>query len=162
MVSQSSASFAFLKGSLISIFFVSALYVSGLYAGVYKWTDEQGRVHYSDRPVSGTSTEVKIKQPPPAEGDNSSSPQQRQDKMRRMLDAYEEERSNKREAKQEAKKEREQRKKKCIYAKDRYNSHNRATGIYNYDKEGERRYMNDSQRQAHMQKLKAEVERWCK
>ena len=140
---------------------VSIIFSQSLYAGVYKWTDEHGRVHFSDRPVSDSSTEVKIKQTPSSES-SGSSPQQRQQKMRKMLDAFEEERSEKKEAKQKAKQEREKRKKKCIYAKDRYNSHNRARGIYNYQKDGERSYLSEAERKNHMKKLKADVDRWCK
>jgi hypothetical protein len=82
--------------------------------------------------------------------------------MRKMLNALEEERIEKREAEQKAKQEREKRKKKCLYAKDRYTSHNRASGIYNYQKDGQRNYLSDAERKSHMQRLKAEIDRWCK
>jgi hypothetical protein len=82
--------------------------------------------------------------------------------MKRMLDAFEEDRNNKKEAKQKAKKQRETAKKRCLYAKDRYDSHNRATGIYNYKKDGQRHYLSEQERKSHMVKLKAEVDRWCK
>jgi vacuolar-type H+-ATPase subunit I/STV1 len=146
---------------LVRTILISAIFSQSLFAGVYKWTDENGRVHFSDRPVSESSTEVKIKKAPSSDTSNSSS-QQRQQKMRKMLDAFEEERNEKKEAKQKAKKEREKRKKKCIYAKDRYNSHNRASGIYSYKKDGQKNYLSDADRKTHMQRLKAEVDRWCK
>jgi hypothetical protein len=132
-----------------------------LNAEVYKWRDEQGRIHYSDRPVSESSTEVKIRQAPPG-APRASTTHQRQEKMRRMLDAYDEARSDKKEAKLKAKKEREKRKMKCVYAKDRYQQHRGATGIYNFDEAGNRRYLNEADRKRHMQKLKAEVAHWCK
>ncbi|MES9833417.1 MAG: DUF4124 domain-containing protein [Candidatus Thiodiazotropha sp. DIVDIV] len=141
--------------------FISFTFPQILFAGVYKWTDEQGRVHFSDRPVSESSTEVKIREAP-ANSSADTMPEQRQQKMKRMLDSYQEDRSNKKEARQKAKKEKEKRKKKCIYAKDRYNSHNRAGGIYNFKKDGERRYLSDAERQSHMKQLKADVDRWCK
>ncbi|MCG7925274.1 MAG: DUF4124 domain-containing protein [Candidatus Thiodiazotropha taylori] len=146
---------------LLRVMLFSAIFSQSLCAGVYKWTDEHGRVHFSDRPVSESSTEVKIKQTP-SSGSSAESPQQRQQKMRKMLDAFEEERSEKKEAKQKAKQEREKRKKKCIYAKDRYNSHIRASGIYNYKKDGQKSYLSDAERKSHMQRLKADVDRWCK
>ncbi|MCU7866556.1 MAG: DUF4124 domain-containing protein, partial [Candidatus Thiodiazotropha sp. (ex Lucinoma borealis)] len=43
--------------TLFSLFLFFAL-LFGTYqleAGVYKWTDEQGRVQFSDRPVTGES-----------------------------------------------------------------------------------------------------------
>ncbi|MEW8628055.1 MAG: DUF4124 domain-containing protein [Candidatus Thiodiazotropha sp.] len=147
--------------ALLRVMLISTIFSQSLYAGVYKWTDEHGRVHFSDRPVSESSTEVKIKQAPASDSANQS-PQQRQQKMRKMLDAFEEERSEKKEAKQKAKNEREKRKKRCIYAKDRYNSHSRASGIYNYQEDGQKSYLSDAERKNHMKKLKADVDRWCK
>ncbi|MES9939770.1 MAG: DUF4124 domain-containing protein [Candidatus Thiodiazotropha sp. 6PLUC2] len=141
--------------------FIAIVYPQMLHAGVYKWTDEQGRVHFSDRPVSESSTEVKIR-PAPSNSSSNEIPEKRQQKMKRMLDSYQEDRSNKKEARQKAKKEKEKRKAKCIYAKDRYKSHNRARGIYNFKKDGERSYMSDAERQSHMKQLKADVDRWCK
>jgi hypothetical protein len=142
---------------LFSFFFYGPL----LQAGVYKWTDEQGRVHFSDRPVSESSTEVKIKKAP-TRGPGSNGSEERQLQMKRMLDVYQEDRANKKEARTKAKKEREKRKAKCIYAKDRYKSHSRATGIYGFNKEGKRSYLDDEQRKSHMKRLKADVDRWCK
>jgi hypothetical protein len=146
---------------LVWVILISIVFSQGLYAGVYKWTDEQGRVHFSDRPDSESSTEVKIQQAP-SSGTSNGSSQHRQQKMRKMLDALEEERIEKRETEQKAKKEREKRKKKCRYAKDRYNSHNRASGIYSYQKDGQRSYLSDDERKSHMKKLKADIERWCR
>jgi hypothetical protein len=146
---------------LMWVVLICIVFSQGLYAGVYKWTDEQGRVHFSDRPVSESSTEIKIKQAPSSNA-SGSSPQHRQQKMRKMLDALEEERIEKREAEQKAKQDQEKRKKKCLYAKDRYNSHNRATGIYSYQEDGQRNYLSDDERKSHMRKLKADIDRWCK
>jgi hypothetical protein len=146
---------------MILLFLVLFAVVTDLQAGVYKWTDENGKVHFSDRPVSESSTEVKIRQAP-TDSSTNEAPQERQLKMKRMLDAFEEDRNKKKEAKQKAKKDREKRKKLCLYAKDRFNSHNRATGIYNYKKDGQRHYLSEEERKSHMKKLKAEIDRWCK
>lgn len=131
-----------------------------LQAGVYKWVDENGRVHFSDRPTASESTEVRIKQQertaPSADQHN------RKLKMQRMLDVYQEEREEKREAKQKQQEAKTRRKQNCARAKDRYNSHVRARGIYNYDKNGERQYLSDDERARHMKSLKSEISRWCK
>lgn len=39
-----------MRGALISVLLVAALPVG---AGVYRWVDDTGRTHYSDRPVAG-------------------------------------------------------------------------------------------------------------
>lgn len=131
-----------------------------LQAEVYKWVDDQGRVHFSDRPVDTDSTAVKIK-----EGDAPRVPagqEERQQKMQRMLDVYAEERAEKQEAMQKQKAEGQRRKQNCVQAKDRYNSHLRASGIYNLGNEGKREYLSEAERAQHMKRLKAEIARWCR
>ncbi|MCU7921420.1 MAG: DUF4124 domain-containing protein [Candidatus Thiodiazotropha sp. (ex Dulcina madagascariensis)] len=150
-----------LQGTVPLLLVVPLLFPLGLEAGVYKWTDEQGRVHFSDRPVTGESTEVKIKERPASQPPVSNQ-QERQLKMKRMLDVYEEDRAVKKEADQKQAQERKKRKRNCARAKDMYASHSRASGIYDLGKDGERRFLNDAARTRHMQKLKAEVARWCK
>lgn len=144
------------------LFFACLIFATSLHAGFYKWTDEKGQIHFSDRPVSDSSTEVKIRQAQVANSAINDVSEQRNDKMKRMLAAYEDDRNAKKEAKQKAKQDREKRKKKCVYAKDRYNSHNRAAGIYIFEKDGERKYLDEAERLSHMQSLKVDVERWCK
>jgi hypothetical protein len=143
------------------LFSVCLIFATSLHAGFYKWTDEKGQVHFSDRPVSGSSTEVKIRQTHP-NGAGSDISEQRLSKMKRMLGAFEDDRNAKKEARQKANQDREKRKKKCMYARDKYNSHNRAAGIYNFNKDGERKYLDEVERQRHMQSLKVDVERWCR
>jgi hypothetical protein len=131
-----------------------------LRAEVYKWVDDQGRVHFSDRPADAQSTAIKIKQ-----GEAPAAPlgvEDKQMKMQRMLDVYAEERAQRQEAMQKQKKERQQRKKNCALAKDRYNSHLRASGIYNLGSDGKRQYLSDEERSSHMKRLKADINRWCK
>jgi hypothetical protein len=146
-------------GILLLLFGVS-LVGQQLRAEVYKWVDDKGRVHFSDRPVDTESTAVKIRQgdaPAAATGQD-----ERQLKMQRMLDVYAEERTERQEAKQKQKAERQQRKQNCARAKDRYNSHLRARGIYDLGSDGKRQYMSDDERAKHMKRLKAEISRWCK
>ncbi len=131
-------------------------------AGVYQWTDDQGQVHYSDRPVADTAREVPIKpspsEPPTADEDGAS----REERTRRMLDVYQEDREKKQQARKKESAEREKRKRNCIVAKDRYQSASRARGIYSFKKDGERQYMDEAARAKYMHKLKKNIEKWCR
>jgi 2-polyprenyl-6-methoxyphenol hydroxylase-like FAD-dependent oxidoreductase len=131
-----------------------------LQAEVYQWVDEQGRVHFSDRPNEDGSTGIKIKEQQDAP--TSDGPSERQQKMQRMLDVYAEERAEREEAKQKQQAELKKRKQYCARAKDRYNSHTRATGIYNLGSDGERRYLSEEERARHIKQLKSDIARWCK
>ncbi|MES9814319.1 MAG: DUF4124 domain-containing protein [Candidatus Thiodiazotropha sp.] len=143
-----------------SLLFVLLMAGLPLQAEVYKWVDEQGRVHFSDRPVTGEPTEIRIREqesPQPTAGQDD-----RQKEMQRMLDVYAEERAERKAAKQKQLAERKKRKQNCVRAKDRYSSHLRATGIYNLGNDGERRYLSDEERARHIKRLKADIARWCR
>jgi hypothetical protein len=131
-------------------------------ADVYQWTDDQGQVHYSDRPVADTAREVPIKpfpsEPLTPDKDGAS----REERTRRMLDVYQEDREKKQQARKKESAEREKRKRNCIVAKDRYQSANRARGIYSFKKDGERQYMDEAARAKYMRKLKTNIEKWCR
>jgi hypothetical protein len=129
-------------------------------AEVYKWVDEQGRVHFSDRPNDAGSTGIKIKEQQDAPA--SDGPSDRQQKMQRMLDVYAEDRAERKEAKQKQQAEQKKRKQYCARAKDRYNSHIRARGIYSLGSDGERRYLSEKERAGHLKQLKSDIARWCK
>lgn len=131
-----------------------------LRAEVYKWVDEEGRVHFSDRPEASASTEIKTRERQSAQPLEEE--HERRQKMQRMLDVYAEERAEKKEAKQRQLAERKKRKQNCTLAKDRYNSHIRARGIYSLGNDGERRYMSDEERARHIKRLRADIARWCK
>ena len=52
----------------IACLIVLSFLVQATFAGVYKWTDAEGRVHYSDRPVSGAEVqEIALPAPSPPE-----------------------------------------------------------------------------------------------
>jgi hypothetical protein len=147
------------RGARLTLFLVLMSLALSLRAEVYKWVDEQGRVHFSDRPDAGESTGIKIKEQPAAQPSDGQS--DRQQKMQRMLDVYAEERAEKKEARQKQQAEREKRKQYCAHARDRYKSHIRASGIYDLGSDGKRRYLSEEERARHIKRMKSEIDRWC-
>ncbi len=131
-----------------------------LQAAVYQWTDENGRVHFSDRPTHESATEKKLRPDPPAAGQDAI-PINRQQHRQRMLEVYEKERAEKREAAAEAKEQREKRRRQCLKAKVDYENYNNAGSIYEYGESGERRYLNKEEREKYIARLKAEMKRYC-
>lgn len=131
-----------------------------LQAAVYQWTDENGRVHFSDRPTHESATEKTIRTSPGGSS-QSSSPVDWKQKRQRMLDVYEQERAEKREAKAKRKEERKERKRQCREARVRYENYRTAGAIYDLDDEGERTFLDKQQRKQYLAELKADVERYC-
>ena len=108
-------------------------------AAIYQWTDEHGRVHYSDRPVDREAKEVEIRTAP------ATPPQPGLPEERR----------------QKAKQTRDERKKKCLNARARYDRYNTAGAIYDYHDNGERRYLDKADRESFIARLKEEMARYC-
>jgi hypothetical protein len=140
---------------------LAAFLANPLQAAVYTWTDEQGRVHYSDRPSHESATEKEVRIPESVGPDSQTSPQDRKALRQRMLDLYQQERAERREAAEQRKQERKERKRLCLDARARYDLYNNTGPIYDFTESGERAYLNRQERDQYIAELKAEVERYC-
>ena len=128
---------------------------------IYKWTDENGNVHYEDRP-SGAATEERLHMT--YNRTNSSAVHQR---VQARVDA--------RTAREEAKtvaaaSEKEaaenaaiaaERAQKCDKSRARLESYLQARRVYRTDENGERVYLDDDQRQDARKKAEEQISEFC-
>lgn len=139
---------------------VSMLLCTNAMAEIFKWVDEQGNVHYSDKPVKDDARQMDIKT------DSASSPriseQERLERRQRLLQAYDEDRAKQKEldAKEQKKKEHLQR--QCAVAKDRLARYERSRGLYDFDKDGNRVILEDKEKQRITDTLRQEIKQHCK
>lgn len=126
---------------------------------VYRWTDEDGQVHFSDKPMNGDAEVLDMPEQPQRQGITTE--QDRREKQQRLLRAFEEERIKRREARAKAEQEREQRRRHCHEARDNLRNYNQSGGIYDLDENGERVYMDEEERDAYIKKWRRAVARWC-
>lgn len=141
---------------------VTVLYVVSAQAEVYKWVDEKGRVHYSDRPEAGSQA-VTVKQyrtpnKPVATGEDELS---REEKRQRIIDMLEEDRLEKNKQRAKEKKQRLARKRECNQLKDYQRHADRASRLYRLDKEGNRVFMSNDQREKSQQRLRKQMKKAC-
>lgn len=130
-----------------------------LLAEVYKWTDEQGRVHYGDKPRHQNAESVKLpRQETPAAVPGH---EERLEKQRRLLNAFEEERRIKREADAKAREEKAERRRKCLDIRDDLRTYEDTPILYRLDKEGKRIYMSPEERERVIAKTRLQIEQWC-
>jgi hypothetical protein len=128
--------------------------------GVYRWTDAQGRVHFGDRPPGdGPSTAIAPPAPPAAPAPTAA---ERAARQQRLLDAYRDERLEKQELEAKQKAEEDDRRRRCAQARDRLARYQSSGRIYDPQPNGERRYLNDGERDAEIRTARNEVGRWCK
>jgi len=128
------------------------------HAETYRWVDDSGQVHFGDQKQGVESHAIKPYSTP---GATPAAPQERMEKTRRLLNAYQLERQQKREQKAEQKAQQETRRKNCIRARDDLRSYNSYGSIYRLNKDGNRVYLSEQERHSLLQRSREDVARWC-
>lgn len=142
----------------------SVTLLTGLAAAneIYKWTDDDGTVHYGDRPTGATAEErVPISSDPtdPA-------------RVQQIVTARNETLLARQEAaakaaaeeptKEELRAEAKQRAEKCTTYKERLQKFVTSRRLYRHDENGERVYLDEEQTLAERARVQAKVEEYCK
>ena len=132
-------------------------------AKVYKWVDENGKVHYSDKPFDDKSKELKIK-------DNVNPQQQReaQKRAQKLIKAQQRSVKNRLESEHEQRQQKQQNEEKtrqigvaCARAKEGLRILQMQRPVYDMDEKGERRFLSDEQRKKEITQLKQEIASHC-
>ena len=97
---------------------LTALWVAPASAAIYKWVDENGKVHYSNKPPPEEDTQEMEIESDPGAGTSTLTDEERREKQQRLLDAFEKERGEKEAAQAKAEQEKKERKIWCARAKD--------------------------------------------
>lgn len=147
------------------LFILSAAAVvtgASAFAGeIYKYVDEDGGVHYLDRPT-GESGEERLDVTYSGTNNASVSAQvkQRQEYMAALDDAREEANSR-READEMARAELEQRDARCKQHRARLESYLQSRRLYHENEAGEREYLDEAQTLAARQKVEELIQENC-
>ena len=145
------------------VFSVAAMtFAAGAMANeIYKWTDEDGNVHYEDRPSGAASEErlaINYKRT------DGNAVQQRINARHERQATRDEARSAAAAAEQEAAENaaaEEQRAQACERARARLETYLQSRRLYRTDENGERVYLDDAQRQEARQKAEEQVTEFC-
>ena len=125
---------------------------------VYRWVDEHGQVHFEDQPRDSKTRKIS---PPAAPVDGAANHRQRMDKTRKLLNAYESERQQLREQEAERREKAQKQRRKCIRAKDDLRQFEESGSVYRLDRDGNRVYYSDAERDVQIQKYRQAIAKWC-
>jgi hypothetical protein len=157
-----------MNGKQISFFGLIGLLLlsQAAYSGVYKWTDENGKVHFGDRPpVEQEKEQVVVPKGPVAKTEGAASAAEnnasRQETTQRLLDQYAAERDEKKKASIRKQEEKARRKENCAVAQDNLRNYQEHGRIYKLLPNGERYYYSSEEREQALARARAEVKRWC-
>ena len=143
-----------MRGIAIAVLLLGAASVGA--EGVYKWVDSQGRLHFGGTPPPGTKAD-RVNTPPAAEPASSGATKTWQEQLelsgQRKRLAQEQE--------QKASQNRQEYQQRCLDARRALDTLNRERPIYRVDAQGEREYMEDSQRQAARDAANQRVATYC-
>ena len=133
-------------------------------AEVYKWTDEQGRVHFSDKPPSEDTPGYQSRTPASA---GNVSPQEtptdakRRARQRKLSDSLEADRRETEQAESKRKEQQAKREHNCKLAQKDLNVAQRTNRIFDYDQQGNKVYYDEAQKQKFIEARRAAVRKWC-
>ena len=125
-------------------------------AGVYKWTDADGNIHYGDRPVD-SAEKIKVKsghKPDPRLREH-------QQKRDRLLEVFDDERREKRSEKALAMKQKAKQQQKCSDAQEKLQQYKTAGYLYKLGDNGERTILGDEEHAAALETAQDSVKHWC-
>ncbi|HTT07303.1 MAG TPA: DUF4124 domain-containing protein [Gammaproteobacteria bacterium] len=131
--------------------------VTASYAEVYKWVDEQGKVHYGDHPGNARSQPVQIQAAPQPDPDSA----ERREKSQKLLNEYSDDQTEQKKQQESREKEAAQRKVNCELAKKNLDTYEHAATLYTTDKDGERHNLTDDEYKKAIETSHANVKKWC-
>lgn len=131
-------------------------------AQVYRWTDEEGVVHYGDRPpAQGGGEAVDLR--PSELGPDHPEVRARRERRERLLRAFAKERRERQEKAEAERREREQRERNCRTARENLRKVRQARYVYREAEDSaERTVLSDAERAEVRAKWEAQTERWCR
>ena len=126
---------------------------------IYKWTDEEGNVHYTDTPMGDPSQRLDIQSRPTNDAAVQHEVQARLD----YQDASAEELANTPQGPTaaELRAERQARAEQCSMYRERLTRYLQSRRLYKEDENGERVYMDEAEMQATREKVVGQVEEHC-
>ena len=126
-------------------------------ADVYKWVDDNGKVHYSDRPIGDDSTAMAIRSRPT---DNARITAQKQARVERLAAESEAEAQAAEEAAHNGENE-ARREENCRLAREAFASLQNAERLYIPLEGGGRQYLDEQQVQDRLDRASKDVDEWC-
>lgn len=126
-------------------------------AEVYRWTDENGKTHFSDKPHAD-ATQLDIK---PQKPSGIGSSQQQIERQKAMLDDFQEKRERQQQQATQIRKKQAATDRYCKGLRNRLKNYREADYLFNRDASGEKQHLSDQQKQREEQQLRAEIAERC-
>jgi len=131
------------------------------HAEIYKWTDENGKIHFSDKPVGekAKTLDIKVQKANPS---SAKTKDERKQRAEGFIRAREEERAERDKVIAEKKRLKAEKIANCEKFKKEYKRITEAGAVYYENKDGTRDWLEPKRRNKEEAHLKAQIKKWCK
>jgi len=127
-------------------------------ADVYKWVDEQGRIHYGDKPADDSALSVEVEPETPTVDPEEEKRRRKRDKL---LEQFADERREQAEEAQRLAAEKAERQRECERTRKQLWQYEHSPYLYDTNADGERRILDDAERAAEEDKLRRFLKKNC-
>ncbi len=142
----------------ITLLLTLILIFSSPYAGIYKWIDDDGNVHYGDHAENKKANEIKISQHKGPDAEH----QQRMEKQKQYIKDGQKARNEKKKQRKIAKKEKKKKKLACKKIKKYLTKLEQHGRLYQGNKDGTRQYLSGPERDQEIAKTRKKVADTCR
>ncbi len=152
------------KFVLSALVLVATIAAPPVGAEIYKWVDNEGRVHFGDKAGSNAAQTVDV-QPAKRAGSGTASTvseEERRARTERLLNEYAAERADRAETKQKAANELAERRERCKRARDRKIELENSGYLYERDAAGNKVILPDSELRAEKMEVEKAILAVCK
>ena len=140
------------------VFFASL--IPSVEADIYKWVDDDGRIHYGDRPATEDAKQIPFREPRSAAADDRSL-MERLEEQKRVLDVRQYEREIKKKRAEKLAKIKKEQQQRCVDLKSHISKVRQAGAVYDVDDSGNKNYSADGALEAYVEKLEGIYEKSC-
>ena len=130
-------------------------------AEVYRWTDDNGQVHFSQRPPAQEAQRLQLPESGPGQPAADADLMRRRERERRLLESYEHERTQKRTRQARELNARQEAAERCSRLQVYWRRLSHPGPLYIRRDDGEREYLSDAQREAERARIRPSYVQAC-
>lgn len=132
-------------------------------AEIYKWVDDKGQTHYGERPQGEAAEQISVPQHRNGAQQPAADEQQRLDRIRKWVDARQQERDKAKQEEAELREQRAANKKKCDeLRRDLRDMEIGGVQWYRLDEAGDRQFYSDEEIEARKARLRETLSKNCR
>ncbi len=130
-------------------------------AEVYRWTDDNGQVHFSQRPPPREAQRLQLPESGPGQPNADTDLTRRRERERRLLESYQHERTQKKARQAREVNARQEAAERCSRLQLHWRRLSHPGPVYIRRDDGEREYLSDEQREAEQARIRPSYVQAC-